>query len=122
LLFYRKPRLVRVATEYGMREVLEYSAVNSLTKKWERETTWGGKLTENVVQAVCRDLIAEAMLRFRDRGYSVVGTVHDEVILEVDAPAADKKDEVLKIMCEVPDWAKGFPLAADVGFGKRYGK
>jgi DNA polymerase len=126
LLFYAKPRIIQVASPFGPRAAIEYSTVNSMTKKWQRETTWGGRLTENVVQGLCRDLIAEAMLRLRDAGFKLVGTVHDEVITEVpheeEGTVIGVKKRVLEIMCEVPAWAKGFPISAEAGHGKRYGK
>lgn len=125
LLFYAKPRIIQVASPFGPRAAIEYSTVNSLTKKWQRETTWGGRLTENVVQALCRDLIAEAMLRLKEAGFKLVGTVHDEVIVEVPHTGervVKIKSRILEIMCQVPDWAKGFPISAEAGHGKRYGK
>ena len=120
LLFYRKPRIVSVASLFGERDALEYSAVNAVTKQWGRETTWGGKITENVVQGICRDLMAEAMLRLRAGGYKIVGTVHDEVILEVNE--GTEISSIIATMCQVPDWARGFPVAAEACYGKRYGK
>lgn len=124
LLFYAEPRLIMVSTPFGEREAIEYSTVNSLTKQWTRETTWGGRLTENVVQAICRDLIAEAMLRLRAKGYKIVGTVHDEVIVETpeDVSVTAAKSDILKTMCQVPEWGKGFPISAEAGSGSRYGK
>lgn len=131
LLFYAYPRIVQIASPFGPREAIEYSTVNSVTKKWGRETTWGGRLTENVVQGLCRDLMAEALLRFRQfNGFGVlrvVGTVHDEAVLEVEETGSDalrklRNDTIRNIMTEVPEWARGFPVAADVGHGKRYGK
>lgn len=126
LLFYCKPRVIQVASPFGPRAAIEYSTVNSLTKKWQRETTWGGRLTENVVQAICRDLIAEAMLRLKAAGFKLVGTVHDEVIAEVphdhESTIVGIKKRILELMCQVPEWAKGFPISAEAGHGKRYGK
>jgi len=122
LLFYREPRVVQVATPWGARPALEYFTVNSVTRKWQREKTWGGRLTENAVQAICRDLIAEAMLRLRAAGYRLVGTVHDEVIIETNDLSDENVKRVLSIMTEVPAWAAGFPIAAEAGKGVRYGK
>lgn len=122
LLFYREPRVIQVATPWGPRMALEYFTLNSVTRKWQRETTWGGRLTENCVQAVCRDLIAEAMLRLRAAGYTLVGTVHDEVIIETDDLSDSNVQRVLSIMTEVPTWAAGFPISAEAGKGIRYGK
>lgn len=120
LLYYSEPRVIQVASPWGPRPALEYSTVNSVTRKWGREKTWGGRLTENAVQAICRDLIAGAMLRLRDAGYRLVGSVHDEVILEAPQPA--DLEAIRQIMTEVPQWATGFPIAAEVGHGKRYSK
>lgn len=119
-LFYRNPRIVTSAGPFGMKPAIEYMAVNSLTKKWGPERTFGGKLTENIVQGTCRDLIAGAMLALRDAGYPVIASVHDEVICEVDLEVSPQA--ILEIMCRVPDWAKGFPISAEAKEGVRYGK
>ncbi|ARV77537.1 DNA polymerase A [Sinorhizobium phage phiM5] len=124
VLYYPYPRIELVASAYGPRETLAYWTVNAVTKKWNKETTWGGRLTENVVQGLCRDLMLEALLRFRDAGYRVIGTVHDEGVLEVPDMriAAGGLDHIKSLMTVTPKWAKGFPIGADVGHGKRYGK
>lgn len=119
-LFYRNPRIVTSAGPFGMRPAIEYMAVNSLTKKWVTERTFGGKLTENIVQGICRDLIAGAMIALRDAGYPVIASVHDEVICEVDFEVSKKV--ILDIMCRVPAWANGFPVSAEAKEGVRYGK
>jgi DNA polymerase len=119
-LFYRGPRIVTHAGPFGAKPAIEYMAVNSLTKKWNSERTYGGKLTENIVQGICRDLIAHAMLALRDAGFPVIASVHDEVVCEVTDERT--KEQMLEIMCAVPEWAKDFPLAADAKEGVRYGK
>lgn len=121
LLFYRNPRIVTHSGPFGMRPAVEYSAVNSVTKKWGRERTFGGKLTENAVQGLCRDIIATAMLALERAGYTVIASVHDEVICEVPKDFGSV-EEMVEIMCRVPDWAKGFPIAAEGDDGARYGK
>ncbi|OBA67743.1 DNA polymerase [Gordonia sp. 852002-10350_SCH5691597] len=70
---------------------------------------WGGTLTNNLCQAVARDLLVEALLRLDDAGYTVVGHVHDEVIIE----GHHDVDLVAKLMCQLPRWAAGLPLAAE---------
>ena len=120
-LFYRNPRIVKYAGPFGERDTIEYMAVNSMTKKWGPERTFGGKLTENIVQGFCRDLIAGAMLDLENKNYPVVGSVHDEIICEVPN-LSGSIDEMISIMCRVPDWAKGFPIAAEAKEGERYGK
>jgi DNA polymerase len=121
-LFYRTPRIIQVSGPFGNRPNIEYMSVNSFTKKWQWERTFGGKLTENIVQGLCRDLIADAMLRLDRSGYEVIASVHDEVICEVPVDGHYTLDEMTKLMCELPDWATGFPLSAEGKEGKRYGK
>lgn len=120
-LFYRSPRIVMNSGPYGTSQSIEYMAVNSMTKKWGPERTFGGKLTENIVQGICRDLIAGAMLSLEKVGYPVVGSVHDEIICEVPL-GEGSMDEMIKVMCAVPEWAVGFPIAAEAKEGFRYGK
>jgi DNA polymerase len=120
-LFYREPRIVEQAGPFGSRPALAYMAVSSFTRKWQQERTFGGKLTENIVQGICRDLLASAMLALEPRGYPVIASVHDEVICEVPLDTGSQK-EMIEIMCKVPDWAKGFPIAAEAKEGIRYGK
>lgn len=88
--------------------------------KVSRVETYYGKLTENVVQAVARDLLAHAMLRLDEAGYEIVFHVHDEVIIEVDEDA-DALDDVCRIMGAPVTWAPGLPLRAD-GYTCRYYK
>ena len=120
-LFYREPKVVEQAGPFGSKPALAYMAVNSFTKKWQQERTFGGKLTENIVQGICRDLIAGAMLALEPRGYPVIASVHDEVICEVPN-AWGTQEEMVEIMCRVPKWAAGFPIAAEAKEGIRYGK
>jgi DNA polymerase len=72
--------------------------------------TYGGKLTENVVQAIARDCLAEAMMRLDHIGYEIVMHIHDEVVIEGRAGALD---EVNRILGEPIDWAPGLPLKGD---------
>ena len=84
------------------------------TGSWREAETYGGKLTENLTQAVGRDCLAFALDNLRRAGYQVVFHVHDEVIIELpttqDAEAA--LDNVVRIMSIVPPWAEGLPLNA----------
>ncbi len=77
-------------------------------------------LAENATQALCRDLLAAAMLRLEARGFPVVGHVHDEVVVEVSDP--EQKAEVEAIMLDSPPWAAGLPLAVEGVVNRRYGK
>lgn len=83
-----------------------------------RSETYGGSLTENVVQAAARDLLADAMLRLDELGYEIVGHVHDEVVIAGEHSV----DEIAKIMCDLPRWAEGLPMAAAGEVIERYRK
>lgn len=117
-LWYCNPRVTD--GKYG--DVLEYDALNALTKQWGPETTWGGKLTENAVQGICRDLMAGAMLRLEQYGWPCILSVHDEVICEVPDDTRWGRDAMVGLMTIVPAWAEGFPLKAEGKEGYRYGK
>jgi DNA polymerase len=105
----------------GPFKTLEFMAVNSKTKKWGPERTWGGTLTENIVQATARDLIMPAMIRLEKKGYRALLMVHDEGICE--APRGKGTvEEFVKILCEKPLWAWGLPLEAKGWRGPRYRK
>ena len=95
-------------TEMGPR--ITYMTQNQTTRKWERCETYGGKLTENIVQSVARDCLAEKMKLLESMGYQIVFHVHDEMILDV--PREDKQAAKLvdKIMAEPIEWAPGLPL------------
>jgi DNA polymerase len=100
---------------------ITYWGVNSVTKQWSRETTWGGKILENGVQGLCRDFLAGAKLRLEAAGYPMVLSVHDEAIAE--APDGfGSVEEFVAIMTELPAWGRGFPLMAEGGEGYRYAK
>lgn len=88
-------------------------------KDGARVPTYGGKLAENVTQAVARDILAESMLSLDDHDYKVVGHVHDEILVET---GDDETERVSSIMTQVPGWAKGLPLDAEGFYTKRYRK
>lgn len=118
-LFYIQPRLE--TNQFGS-EALSYMGQNQTTKKWERIPTYGGKLTENLVQAIARDCLANAIKNLVSSGFKVLFHIHDECICEV--PKNDPKyslENAIKIMCQVPKWAEGLPLNAD-GFTSDYYK
>jgi DNA polymerase len=108
-LFYAQPFLQN--NELG-REALYYRGINQETKKWENIPTYGGKLTENIVQAIARDCLAESLRRLDAAGYQTVMSVHDEVILEVPKDFGDVK-AVTDIMGLPIEWAPGLLLRAE---------
>jgi DNA polymerase len=125
VLWYCRPRLVEVEGKFGVSVKIEYDAQNSMTKKWGPERTWGGKLTENAVQGLCFDLIDHAKQNLRRAGYDVLLSVHDEIIARLThrrIAEGATLDEMLDIMCRLPEWAAGFPLKAEGKKGRRYSK
>ena len=80
---------------------------------------YGGKIVENIVQGIARDCLAEAMLRIDAQGYRIVGHVHDEVIVEVDADDTEAPDIIKSIFDQAPAWAPGLPLRGE-GFTTQY--
>ena len=89
-------------------ESVTYEGVGA-TKKWERLESYGPKFVENIVQAMARDILCFAMDNLRQ--FDIVGSVHDEVIIEVDP--ATTVEEINKTMAQAPSWANGLLLNAD---------
>lgn len=103
-------------------ESIEYKGMAQTASVFTTLETYGGKLVENIVQAVARDCLGAAMMRLQAAGYQVVGHIHDEVI--IDAPSKDPDatlKEIVGLMCMPTDWNKGLPLNAD-GFYSDYYK
>lgn len=115
-LFYCNPFF---GTNRFGNESLHYWGAN--TGNWCDLETYGGKLTENVVQAIARDCLAAALQRIEAAGYRIVMHIHDEVILDVPEERADL-DEICRLMCEPIDWAPGLLLNADGFVGDYYKK
>ena len=107
-LSYIKPR---IGTNRFGGDSITYMGVGE-SKKWERLETFGGKLVENIVQAIARDLLASAMMNVANAGYDIVFHVHDEIIAEVP-DGQGSVDEMCMLMSINPDWADGILLSAD---------
>ena len=121
-LTYHNPRIIQRETPWGaMRDTAQVDTLNSVTRQWVSQIIWGGLLTENVVQATARDLMATAMMALEVKGYNVILSVHDEIISEVPDNFGSL-DEMIDIMTRVPAWAKGCPINAEGKQGKRYRK
>lgn len=102
---------------YGRKRVITF-ADYSKPGVGVRTSTYGGRLVENVTQAVARDILAEALVRLHDKGYEVVGHVHDEILVA----GADQVREVTDVMVTSPAWATGLPLSAEGFQCARYRK
>ena len=125
VLYYFHPKIRLQETEWGEKKSLTYMGMKVIegktTRQWSRLFTFGGKLAENVTQAHCRDLLADAMLRHDAAGYKLVMHVHDEDMAEVDEGTGDL-EEFNRIAEIVPPYAKGMPIKAEGWIGKRYKK
>jgi DNA polymerase len=121
-LTYHNPRIIQRETPWGaMRDTAQVDTLNSVTRQWVSQIIWGGLLTENVVQATARDMMATAMMALEIKGYPVILSVHDEIICEVP-DGFGSLDEMIDIMTQVPAWAQGCPINAEGKDGKRYRK
>lgn len=101
---------------------IKYQGENQLTRQWTTLYTHGGKACENIVQALCRDLLAYAMINVEGGGYPIVLSVHDELVCETPDTPEYTVAELEKLMCALPEWADGFPLVAEGQELKRYAK
>lgn len=114
-LAYVKPKMGE--NRFGG-EPITYEGTNGTTKKWERLETFGGKLVENITQAVSRDILMFAIRNMKD--YRIVAHVHDEVIVE--CPEDVSVDGICQLLSKTPDWADGLTLKAEGYEGKFYQK
>jgi DNA polymerase len=135
-IWYYGPHLVmgmppwhKPATEEDCREgkcdckpqsQLAYMAQKS--GQWKRVRTYGGKLTENCVQATSRELLQPAARRLEAAGYPVILTVYDEVVTETPDSDRYNQAELVKIMSVMPEWAADWPITVDPWEGERYRK
>lgn len=113
-LFYPKPFLKENRFE---KMAVHYYTVGQQTRKWEVTSTYGGKMVENIVQAIARDCLAVTLERIATKGLQVVFHVHDEVI--IDAPMETTVEEICGLMAEPIPWAPGLVLKG-AGFESQY--
>ncbi|MBR5088943.1 MAG: hypothetical protein IK093_05905, partial [Ruminiclostridium sp.] len=107
-LFYTRPTLT--TNKWG-NDSIAYQGMNQKTKKFTTLETYGGKLTENIIQAIARDCLAVTMTRLESSGYKIVFHVHDECI--IDAPKGAALEDACAIMGQPISWAPGLLLRAD---------
>lgn len=118
-LYYSQPQIVEGM--YG--EEVGFYGIEQTTHQWTLKSQTPGKWTENVIQAIARDILYHGKLALRAAGYRIVASIYDEVLAEVpDSYGMEKFDEFVRLMCSKPDWAKTLPLKADGWAGKRYRK
>ena len=112
MLSYPSAKLTQGKLQYQTTVVGDY---------WDTTDTYGGKLVENITQAVARDLLAHAWVNCEKAGLPIVISVHDELVAEVPEDA-DGLAQLEEIMIQLPDWAEGLPLAAEGFESVRYKK
>lgn len=122
VLCYPYPELKPTETPWGeMKDQIHYKHVDGLTRKWGETHTYGGKLVENITQAVSRDLLVDRLVAVHDRGLPIVLHVHDEIVIET--PIGSVPVEALEgYLRQTPEWAKGLPMNAEGWAGRRYRK
>lgn len=122
VLCYPYAEIIQKPTPWGSKaKAIRYKCVDQFTRKWEWKDFYGGLAAENVTSAVCRDIMAEAMVRVEEAGYPVVLTVHDEIVSEREL-GSGSLEEFVSLMSVVPEWATGFPIKAAGWSGRRYRK
>ena len=109
---YFNPEYTEFTRRVGTGKCLTYMVLNQTTRKWQRVETWGGKLTENLVQAVARDCLKEALLNLDKEGWDIRAHVHDEIICTEPIGGRTWQD-MAALMTKHAPWNEGLPLAAD---------
>ena len=117
-LYYAKPELG--VNQWG-KPSISYYGVNQTTKQWTSLETYGGKLVENIVQAIARDCLAAAIEHLEAAGFPVVFHIHDEVVIDC-RPEQANLDEVVRLMTIPIPWARDLPLNADGWVGDFFKK
>ena len=120
-LFYVEPSLGE--NRWGSPSIT-YMGMDQTTKTWKKVETYGGKLTENCVQAIARDCLADAVEQLNDAGFPIVFHVHDEVVIDIKPFAGNQEmlKAVTDIMTQPVSWAPGLPLGADGWVGEYFKK
>lgn len=124
LLSYFRPCIKDAETPWGeMRPAVHFYGPRS-EGGWGFQHSHGGVFTENIVQAIARDILAEAIVRLEDYGFPVVLHTHDEALCEMYVPGFREREKAdfERLMSQVPKWAPDLPIAIDAWYGYRYRK
>lgn len=106
------PRPYIGENRFGSKSIC-YEGLSQTTKQWGKQETYGGKLVENIVQAIARDCLALTILRLEKAGYPIVFHVHDEVIIEARKDGSQTLEAVKEVFKQPITWAKDLPLKGD---------
>lgn len=118
-LFYPDPEVKE--DTFGL--IPTHMGINSKNKQWQRLKLIPGRITENIVQALARDILAQAKVQLEKTGYDVILSVHDETVTELlERDAEQELDNIIRIMCLKPIWCPDLPLNAEGECMRRYKK
>jgi DNA polymerase len=124
LICWQRPKVEEQLTPWGqLKDGILVWSQNTFTRKWGYNKLIGSSIFQSSVQATARDMLTESMLALDNEGYTVVNCIHDEILIlasEQDGDAA--LERVIEVMTKAPEWAPGFPLAAEGWVGQRYRK
>jgi DNA polymerase len=123
-IWYYDPVVESVTMPWGTKkDQLTYMGRdNKIGGAWGRIRTYGGMLTENVVQAISRDLMVEGMIRVEQAGYPIILTIHDEIVAELDNGVGTRHEFERLMAGPTPTWAAGCPVEVEGWEGPRYRK
>jgi DNA polymerase len=119
IMYYPFPE-IEYDSKWGKKQ-LTYMGEDSYTRKWCKQKAYGGLLTENIVQGIARDILAESLLKLEEKDYPVVMHIHDQNVVEIKN-GKGSLEEMEETMCSLPEWATGLPLAVDGSINKRFKK
>jgi DNA polymerase len=124
LICWQRPKVEKQLTPWGqLKDGILVWSQNTFTRKWGYNKLIGSSIFQSSVQATARDMLTESMLALDNEGYTVVNSIHDEILLLAPDDGADAAlERVVEIMTKPPKWAPEFPLAAEGWVGKRYRK
>jgi DNA polymerase len=125
LICWQRPELELLTTPWGQEKLgVTIHSQNTYTRQWKRNPLIGSSIFQSAVQGTARDFLANSMLALENKGYEVINSIHDEVLLLVDEDGAEEalENDVMQIMTTPPSWASDFPLAAEGWVSTRYKK
>lgn len=124
LICWQKPEVDMLTTPWGAQKLgVTVHTQNTYTRNWTRNALIGSSIFQSAVQGTARDFLAEAMLSLDKAGYSVINSIHDEVLLLVEEQNGESAmEKVINLMTTPPKWAPDFPLQAEGWYSKRYKK
>jgi DNA polymerase len=120
-LYYNEPKLAEGA--YGPE--LSAMGINPYSHKWQRLRIIPGRITENIIQALARDILVNGKIKCDEAGHKIIASIHDEIVFEVPDRGENNVDQLRELrdcMCDLPSWAEGLPLRADGFIAKRFRK